>query len=110
MSTREFIRRAEREGWSFAKRRFGHLELRHPQATDVLIAPSSPSCPRAFKNAKAAMRRALPREPKPSPAEPKPKRLRKHPPARPPRRCFGQVARDQPAEAEPWFQTPGPPA
>jgi hypothetical protein len=67
MKPRDLIRQAKRDGWTVTTTNGGHLRLEHPEASMPIFTGSTPSCPRAFRNALAAMKRALPREPKAPP-------------------------------------------
>ena len=48
---------AERRGWVVDRTNGGHHRLRHPTGATVIVA-STPSCPRAVRNAAAGLRRA----------------------------------------------------
>jgi hypothetical protein len=56
---REFLRLARRLGWRAERTGRDHYRLTHPDARRAVYTGSTPSCRRAWRNALAAMRRAL---------------------------------------------------
>jgi hypothetical protein len=69
----ELLRLARDQGWRIQRTRGGHLRFSHELASHDVIAPSTPSCSRAFANARAELRRALPKS-VPVPDKPPPKK------------------------------------
>ena len=54
---RDLLDDTRSRGWSATMTNRGHWRLRHP-AGAIVFTGSTPSCPRAVKNAAAALRRA----------------------------------------------------
>jgi predicted RNA binding protein YcfA (HicA-like mRNA interferase family) len=80
MRVEELLRRARAAGWTATLCGSGHFRLEHPDAGRPVIVPATPSDRRWHLNALAAMRRALPPEPKPVQVRPRAKR---RPPTQP---------------------------
>jgi hypothetical protein len=117
----EFVREAERLGWSVSVRDGGHLALTHPDASKTVFTSATPSDWRSYENTFAEMRRALPQEPKPErPVEPRVKRKPSGVPRPEPVRDFGTPfamyrmpepeRREYPPEPRPRRRLPGGPA
>jgi len=62
MTRRDLLERAEAMGWRIQWTKGGHLKLTHPKADAPVYISSSPSCPRALKNAEAMLRQVTAEE------------------------------------------------
>jgi hypothetical protein len=79
----DFERQAKSEGWTISTTGSGHLRLEHPAADRPVFGPATTSDRRTVQNMRAAMRRALPPEPKPQRTAVERTPRRKPVPARP---------------------------
>lgn len=59
---RRLLKSARRRGWTVERTRGSHWKLRHPSGA-VVVAGSTPSCPRAVLNTRADLRRIERRAP-----------------------------------------------